>query len=238
MKRSPWILAVALVASSCSSTPWGKGKAEPVDSAYLMDISANDREDIAKLRADEAALKDEVAFAEREIEAKKADKKVSEQELDIAQQEVEEADARVDAARTTEETTAARERLNDARMHVAWAKAQVAYQESRIDWAEAKRDLAQRKTELGTARVEQRKAQAVDDLPEGAKAPRLEMAAYDESLAQAELAVRLAEIDLDAQAAKAKAHREVMGKLAEHVPEGRRASWRTSVIETGDKEPN
>jgi len=230
------LLILAALAASCSSTPWDDDRVEPVDAAYLMEISEDDRQDIAKLRASEAELEDELAFAVRDIEAKQADKKVAEQELDVAQQEVEEAEARIEAARTSGEIEAARERLRDTRMHVAWAKAQIAYHDGRIDWSEAKRDLAERRIELGAARVEQRKAQAVDELPEEAKVPDFELAVYDANIAQAELAVRLADIDVDAAAAKARAHREAMDKLADNVPEERRSSWRHSVVDTGDDE--
>ena len=97
-------------------------------------------------------------------------------------------------------------------------------------------------TAVSTARASGHRAYLLtdrvwDELPEGSKAPRLEMAAYDESLAEAELEVRLAEIDLQAAADKAEAHRDAMGKLAEHVPEGRRSAWRTTVVEPSDKEP-
>lgn len=237
MKRSP-VLFAALLAAACSNSPWKSDSAEPVDAAYLMDISADDREDIAKLRATEAELKDELAFSEREIEAMKADKAVAEQELDVAKQEVEEAEARIEAARTKEETDAARERLHDTRMHVAWADRQVEYQDARIDWAQAKRDLAQRKIDLGTARLEQRKAKAVHDLPDEKQVDRdIDLAAYDDNLYDAELDVRLAEIDVDAAAEKAKAHLASMDSLSESIPEDRRASWRRTVTEPRKDEP-
>jgi len=232
VKRATWLLAAAAAAAaSCSSQ---SSKAEPVDAAYLMDISANDKEEIAALRATEAELEDQKAFAEHQIEKVKADKKVSEQELEIAKKEIEAAEASVEAARTTEEADAARQRVEDSRAHVAWAEKQVDYQDARVDWAEEQHDLAECKVDLAKARVEQRKAQAVADLPPEKRAADVDLTAYNNKLADAELAVRECEIELEAAAEKAKAHLVTMDKLAERVPEDRRATWRSTVTREGE----
>jgi hypothetical protein len=229
VKRVTWLLAVAAAAAaSCSSQG---SKAEPVDAAYLMDISADDKEEIASLRAAEAELEDQMAFAEHQIEKIKADKKVAGEELEIAKKEVDAAEAAVEAARTTEEADAARQRVEDSRAHVAWAEKQVEYQEARVDWAEEKHDLAEEKVDLAKARVEQRKAQAVADLPADKRPADVDLTAYNNKLADAELAVRQAEIEVEAAAEKAKAHLTTMDKLAERVPQDRRATWRTTVTE-------
>jgi chromosome segregation protein len=241
VRTSTWFLLAGVPAVlSCSSTPWDRDDADPVDAAYLMDISADDREEIATLRASEAELQDQRAFCERELEGEKADKEVARQELDVAQQEVEEAEARIEAARTDDDVEEARERASDTKRHVAWAEAQIGYHDARIDWQEAKCELAERRIDLAAARTERRKAEAVQDI-EDRPTPDYDLTAYDEAIMQAELAVRLAEIETNARAKKAEAYRETMDNLASDIPEDRRASWRSSPnepieeIKIGDK---
>lgn len=231
MRFPTWFLLAGVPAVlSCSSAPWHREHAEPVDAAYLMDISSGDRDDIAELRASEAEMQDQLAFAERELEGEKADKNVAKQELDVAQAEVDEAEARVKAARTDAEADSARERTHDADRHVAWAEAQVGYHGARIDWAEANVDLAKRRIDLATARTERRKAEAVKDIKDG-QTPVYNLNTYDEAIVEAELAVHIGEIEADARAKKAEAYRDAMDKLADGVPEDRRGSWRSTLTE-------
>lgn len=238
MRLSTWFLLAGVPAVvSCSSSPWHRDDAEPVDAAYLMDISSGDRDDIAKLRASEAEMQDQRAFAERELEGEKADKNVAKQELDVAQAEVDAAEARLEAARNDDEAHDARERCNDCKRHVAWAESQLGYHDARIEWARAKTDLAQERIDLATARTERRKAEAVKDIDDG-QTPVYNLNAYDEAIMAAELNVRLAEIETQARADKAQAYRESMEALASSIPEDRRASWRLTLTdkELGDDE--
>jgi hypothetical protein len=231
VRHSIWFLLAGVPAVlSCSSTPWERDEADPVDAAYLMDISSDDRDEIAKLRATEAELQDQRAFAERELEGEKADKEVAKQELDVAQEEVEESEARLEAARTDDDADEARERCSDTKRHVAWAETQVGYHDARIEWAEAKCELAERRIDLAVARTERRKAEAVKDIDDR-PTPSYDLTAYDESILAAELAVRLAEIETEARANKAEAYRDTMDDLSDDVPEDRRSSWRSTLAE-------
>lgn len=217
--------------SGCSSTPWSNDSAT-VDDAYLARVDSADRGEIAELRSERAELGDDLAFAERRIDEEEARKDVAEQEVDVAEQEVARAEARLDVSPGED----VQDELDAARAHVRWAEAQVDYHDLRIRGAEAERDLAARRVELADARVELRKARAVADLDEQGL-PEIDVEAHEDAVERAELAVRMAEIDLEAWEQKAQAQLALVERRAEGTPEELRASWEsTEAIEAASDE--
>jgi hypothetical protein len=222
--------------AGCSSTPWSNDSAR-VDDAYLARVDSADRSEIANLRSERAEMSDDLAFAERRIDEEEARKDVAEQEVDVAEQEVARAKARLDVTRKSGNPGEdVQDELDAARAHVRWAEAQVTYHDLRIRGAAAERDLAAKRVGLADARVELRKAQAISDLDEEGL-PDIDVDAYESALERAEMAVTMAEIDLQAWEQKAQAQMALVERRAEGTPEELRSSWEsTHAMEASNKE--
>lgn len=228
------LATLALAACSSISMPWHEDRPK-VDDALLADLPDDDRQAIADLRAERARLGDELAAAEREISRREAQKDVADEELDVARQEVDVAKARLRAASEAggEPDVVAEledEGLAAARAHVAWARAQIDYGEALVQEARAERDLAKRRVELADARLEQRKAEAVTGL-EGGRMTEADLERYAEAVDRAQVAVSMAEVDVDAWERKAAVNEERLPIHTEGVAKSRTASWNRVIEE-------
>lgn len=239
MKKTflPLTAVLALAAVSCESAPWRQDSLT-VDDSYLVRVPDDQREEIASLRAERAERADRLAYAERRVEEEIARRKVAEQEVGVAEQEVERAEAQLEAAKARGTADKARRELEAAKAHVAWAEAQVAYHGQLIDAARADRAVAERRVELAEARLEARKAMAVNEL-EGGGAPEFDVYDYQCAVEEAELEVEMAKIEASALRKKAEARKELVERRREDTPKELRSTWRSpKPIEASQKSKN
>lgn len=223
----PIALAAGLTACSTSHDYHSDDDRPVVSDKTLMVVPANERDGINKARTSHSEAVDGVALAEQEVKRAEQRLEIAKDEVKIADSELEAAQDRVDLARTgiaddrDDRIEDAREGWDSACARKHWARTQVLVEEGRVEQAEARVAVAKRRVALEQAKIELAKAKAVKDVYRDDVAP-IDVAAFERSVADEEINLKIAEIDVEACEKKMELREDALEDRAKAIPASHR----------------
>lgn len=230
MNKHFYILPLSLLAlAACSSSgEYQTNDEQPVISdKTLMVVPADERDDINKARTGHTQALDAVVLAEQEVKRAEQRLAIAKDEVGIADKEMEAAHDRVELARSgvaddrDDRIEEANEGWNGACARKHWARTQVLVEEGRVEQAKCKVALAKRRVALENAKIELAKAKAVKDVDRDDLEP-IDIAAFERSVADEEINLKMAEIDVEACEKKMELRQDALEDRAKAIPSSHR----------------
>lgn len=219
-----YIVPLILLATACQSSAYRSSGARPsIDDATLMSVPVADRDGLQEARAEHSAATDRVTLALREVETAKEQVALDEQAVKIASSEIGAAEDRLDMAQKSdapdrkERIENATKGLHGARAHAEWTRSQVRLDSGRVALRQAGVALAEQRVRVANAKVELAKAEAVSELERSDLQP-VDVAEFTRSVAEEEIGLKMAAVDVDACEKKLELQREALDACAKAVP--------------------
>src|SRR5690606_27473834 len=216
------------------SSPFGSAKRPRVETGLLAHVPEEERSGLEEARLELVERQEQLALARADVSEVDNRIRIAQQNLDAVQQRVEEARRQVRHARefgAEENLQDAQQRLDDAQAASRLAQSKIDYYENLKTLAEQRVALLERRVALADAELELARAEAVAGLDRPA-AGDVDVQPFRDTVEELRYEAQQARLEALAAHERARLSGDLVGRLAEDVPE----SFRVNAMEPMDEQ--